>query len=172
MPKRPRSHQVEDLSVRRFEERLPTSWVSRQVVPDYGIDREVEIFTDNGEATGLKFAVQLKATDNHKRADRVRLKVDLIKYLLSLESAAIVVRYDASADIIRWEWASKIFSKVELTEDQQSFTHRFSNSDIWNGETPQKIQRSLNARRTLANYSPSFPMPVRLIIDESAEKSM
>ncbi|WP_443030611.1 DUF4365 domain-containing protein [Sphingomonas sp. RT2P30] len=72
MPRRPRSHQVEDISIRRFEDMLPRAWVSRIVVPDYGVDRDVEIFTAAGESTGLKFAVQLKATDNVTYADRVR----------------------------------------------------------------------------------------------------
>ena len=78
MSRRPRSHQVEDISSRRLEDRLPAAWVSRTVSPDYGVDREVEIFTNGGDATGLKFAVQLKATDQVESAEKVVLKVSLL----------------------------------------------------------------------------------------------
>jgi tetratricopeptide (TPR) repeat protein len=171
MPRRPRSHQVEHLSVRRFEERLPSAWVSRLVVPDYGIDREVEIFTGDGAATGLKFAAQLKATDSALRADRVRLKVELIDYLLSQESAAIVARYDANANVLRWQWASRISGRLQLAPGQKTFTHRFVASDIWDDETPATIERALRARRALADFPSSSPMPVRLMIDASAANS-
>ncbi|MGH7481433.1 MAG: DUF4365 domain-containing protein, partial [Longimicrobiales bacterium] len=63
MPRRPRQHQIEELSRRALRARLPEAWVVRDLNPDYGLDVAVDIFEDE-RATGLSFAVQLKATEN------------------------------------------------------------------------------------------------------------
>lgn len=44
MVKRPRNHVLETMSFRAFEDCIPPEWVVRSHFPDYGIDREVEIF--------------------------------------------------------------------------------------------------------------------------------
>lgn len=168
MARRPRSHQIEDISARLFEQLLPHAWVSRHVTPDYGVDREVEIFTTNGEASGLKFAVQLKATDRHDHADRVALDVSALEYLIAYALPAIVVRYDATNNAFRWQWVSRINSLAEIKKNQKSFTHRFNSSDIWNDDTPLIIERELRARLALATFPRSSPMPVRLIVNPSA----
>lgn len=166
MSRRPRSHQIEDISVRRFEGALPDAWVSRPIAPDYGVDREVEIFTSGGQSTGIKFAVQLKATDNAQRGDRVRLKVSQLDYLIDYDLPCIVVRYDAGADRLRWQWATLISSRSPLKGDQQSFTYRFEATDAWTENTPSTIERTLRTRRALMNFPGSAAMPVRLKIDE------
>lgn len=165
--RRPRSHQIEDISGRRFEDLLPEAWVSRRITPDYGVDREVEIFTSDGVATGLKFAVQLKATDRSSHADRVVLKTALLTYLLDYDVPAIVVRYDVTTGCTRWAWASAIQDCAQLAPNQKTFTHRFENADIWGVDTPAKVERSLRTRRALATFAPSSPMPVRLHIDDA-----
>ncbi|HSX56836.1 MAG TPA: DUF4365 domain-containing protein, partial [Sphingomonas sp.] len=167
MSRRPRSHQVEDISGRRFEHRLPVAWVSRAVSPDYGVDREVEIFTSGGDATGLKFAVQLKATDQAESGETVTLKVSLLDYLLNYDLPAIVVRYDATTDILRWQWASLISARASLKPKQRTFTHRFEAGDVWDDDTPGKIERALQARRALQQFPPRQAMPIRLEIDRS-----
>ena len=63
LPKRHRNHQLETESVRELQSKLPSTWVYRTPTDDYGIDGEVEIFDDKGFATGRKFFLQLKATD-------------------------------------------------------------------------------------------------------------
>lgn len=69
MPKRHRSHQLESESRVAFRSLLPSTWVVRDLDQDYGIDAQVEIFDESGEATGLTFLVQLKATDSLKLKD-------------------------------------------------------------------------------------------------------
>src|SRR5215469_6481106 len=63
MPKRTRSHQLEDLSRNRlhanFEDR---GWTVEDLAKDYGEDLMVRIF-DSGVATPYSFFVQAKATD-------------------------------------------------------------------------------------------------------------
>ena len=168
MSRRPRSHQVEDISSRRLEDRLPAAWVSRTVSPDYGVDREVEIFTNGGDATGLKFAVQLKATDQVESAEKVVLKVSLLDYLLNYDLPAIIVRYDATVDILHWQWAWVISARASLKPEQRTFTHRFEVGDVWDDDTPAKIERGLQARRAVRQFPPRQAMPIRLEIDGSA----
>jgi len=57
--KRPEAHDIDEAAQRIFQAALPTDWVPRKEVPDYGLDFVVEVF-DQGETTGLRFAVQLK----------------------------------------------------------------------------------------------------------------
>lgn len=171
MSNRPRSHQIEDISIRRFEDALPSAWVSRRIIPDYGVDQEVEIFTASDQSTGIKFAIQLKATDDASQSNRVKLEVSQLKYLLDYDLPGIVVRFDASADVLRWQWANIIATQTQLRPDQKTFTHRFEEADIWDENTPTVIERTLRARRALANFPASTPMPVRLEVADSVSNA-
>jgi hypothetical protein len=62
MPQRPREHRIEDESRAAFAEALGEDYLYRTEVPDYSIDGGVEEFKDD-HATGLRYLVQLKATD-------------------------------------------------------------------------------------------------------------
>jgi uncharacterized heparinase superfamily protein len=77
VPKRHRTHQLEAESVLAIQNAIPSTWVYRIPEYDYGIDGEIEIFDDKGLATGKKFLVQLKATDeqNIKKALKFRGQV-------------------------------------------------------------------------------------------------
>lgn len=53
MPKRPRSHRLEDESKNKLRLLLPERWAYRDKTHDYGIDGEVELFDENDNTTGL-----------------------------------------------------------------------------------------------------------------------
>lgn len=74
VPKKARSHDLEEESVDRFKALLPPSLLYRDKPKDYGIDGEVEEFDANGETTGLIFLVQLKGTDEKTRGRRWRTR--------------------------------------------------------------------------------------------------
>lgn len=93
IPTRARSHILEEQSIRRFGDALPPAWVYRCKAPDYGIDGQAEIFNTDGGSTGLSLRVQLRATDDASRADRVRLEVDELSYYGSLDGPTAAVRY-------------------------------------------------------------------------------
>lgn len=95
MPKRTRHHELEDESVNAFRSCIPTKWVYRDKNKDYGIDGEVEIFDDEGKATGKVFYIQFKATDEHspQKALKVRIKVDHLQYWNLLSNPTLIVRY-------------------------------------------------------------------------------
>tara|TARA_Y100000815_G_scaffold275721_1_gene316413 strand:- start:2627 stop:4537 length:1911 start_codon:yes stop_codon:yes gene_type:complete len=166
VPNRARSHILEEQSVRRFGDALPSGWVYRSKTPDYGIDGEVEIFDADGSSTGISFNVQLRATDSVERADRVRLEVDELDYYGSLDVPTVVVRYGSPDETLYWQWASNIASQSEIADGQQTVTYRFGKDECWSEATPTAIRRTLEVRRRLANFPPS--MAVSLRIDLSA----
>jgi hypothetical protein len=67
MPKRPRSHEIEEFSRGRLRDLFGRlGWVVWDLHPDYGEALLVRIFT-NGAATPYSFFVQAKATDHINR---------------------------------------------------------------------------------------------------------
>lgn len=162
MPKRTRSHELEELSVARFNDLLPAKWVSRPKLPDYGIDREVEIFDPDGNSTGLSFLVQLRATDNAEIADRVVLETDELGYYAQLDLPVLVARYSSADNSFYCQWDSVIRARVRPSEDQASVTYRYVEEERWREDTPGAIRRMLEVRRALANYPPGAAVPVRL----------
>jgi tetratricopeptide (TPR) repeat protein len=162
MPIRARSHILEELSISRFKDALPDGWVYRPKTPDYGIDGEVEIFDVSGSSTGLSFNVQLRATDDATRADRVRLELDELDYYRSLELPTAVVRYGSPKNSIFWAWGANIASRLKTNEGQKTATHRFNSGDLWSETTPTEIRRTLEVRRSLATFPPNRPVPLRI----------
>lgn len=125
MPKRPKEHQVEDLSVLALRRILPREWVYREKSHDYGIDGEIEFFDENGYATGELFYVQLKATDatdnQHKR--RVQLSNSAINYYQSLKTPVLIVRYAGETKTLYYRWAHKI-DRYGQKEGASSFSFK------------------------------------------------
>jgi hypothetical protein len=66
VPRRPREHRLETGSQSAFQDALGDHLLFRPEHPDYGIDGDVEEFDLDDRATGLRFYVQLKATDEEE----------------------------------------------------------------------------------------------------------
>lgn len=162
MPSRPRSHILEEESVRRFCDALPPGWVYRKKSPDYGVDGEVEIFDGNSCSTGYSFNVQLRATDGAARSNRVRLEVDELDYYRSLDVPTAVVRYGSAEGSLFWQWSSNIASRVKIAEEQKTVTYSFSDLERWTEESPATIRRTLEVRRCLAAYPANSAVPLRI----------
>ncbi len=162
MPIRAHSHILEEQSVRRFGDALPSGWVYRGKAPDYGIDGEVEVFYSDGSSSGLTFNVQLRATDDAAKVDRVRLEVDELEYYRSLEVPTLVVRYGRPNDSFYWQWASNISSRVDISEGQKTVTYRFGDDERWTDATADTVLRTLTVRRQLISYPPSMAVPLRI----------
>jgi len=103
-PKRSRSHELETESRIAFEAALPSNWVFRPIVPDYGIDGSVEIFDEKGEATGSQFLVQLKASASWGKKRRLRLKRSTFDYLIEQPHPCIIALFDATTKQLRYQW--------------------------------------------------------------------
>jgi tetratricopeptide (TPR) repeat protein len=154
MPLRSRSHQLEDISVNRFSDLLPSAWVVRRKDKDYGSDLEIEIFEESGAATGLAFLVQLRATDNRGKARKLSLAVDQLEYFLSLRLPTVVVRYCDTDQSLYWQWHFNIAGSMPLKRNQKSFTYVFDDGESWSQESATLIKKSLETRRIIEGYSP------------------
>ena len=101
MPRRPRSHQLEEESRTNFRQSIPSSWVIQNADPDYGIDEQIEVFDKDGFASGLLFLVQLKGTDSQdaKQALSVPLPVETLKYYRRLDLPVMIVSYHAPSGL-------------------------------------------------------------------------
>lgn len=165
MPSRPRSHQLEEESIDRFRDLLPRAWVYRLKTPDYGIDGEVEIF-ENDQTTGLGFLVQLRATDNPDRADRVELACESLDYYLRCDQPVGVARYCSATQSFYWQWAARIDGRVSRRADQKTVTYVYREEERWTKDTPQRIRRMVFTRRALATFPAGAALPVRLDLEQ------
>jgi len=59
--KRPTEHVIESISERILLEKLPPQWILRNIEPDYGLDKTLEIVKGD-EVTGKEILIQLKGT--------------------------------------------------------------------------------------------------------------
>ena len=124
MPRRPRSHQLEDISRNRlhriFEE---AGWTVEDLVKDYGEDLLVRIF-NNGEATSLSFFVQAKATDNI--AEYLDRDAQTIKYPIAVEhlnhwetfhEPVILTVCDSKSDCTYWTCIQNVLARLQSAQD-------------------------------------------------------
>lgn len=132
LPKRHRNHQLETESVRHFQSLLPSSWIYRTPSDDYGIDGEVEIFDNEGNATGKKFLLQLKATDEEdvNKALKLRLPIEKGNYFDSLALPVLVVRYLAMGKRVFVRWFHS-FDPYWESVTENSFAFNYSETDEW-----------------------------------------
>jgi tetratricopeptide (TPR) repeat protein len=158
VPTRPRSHQLEDLSIKRFSALLPHAWVIRRKDHDYGTDLEIEIFEDSGESTGLMFLVQLRATDDEKKSRSLVLSVDQVGYFRSLDLPTAIVRFCSVGETFFWQWHFNVTALADISEGQNSFTYKFDEDEAWSDETTASIRRTLDFRRLVEVYPPNRPI--------------
>ncbi|WP_245220865.1 DUF4365 domain-containing protein [Pseudomonas batumici] len=102
-PKRPSSHVIGNLAETMVEHEITArGWVYRRLEKDkdYGIDGEVEVFSDSGHATGIIFKVQVKGTKKYSR--NVSLKSSTANYLSLSPLPVFVFTVEVSSGLIRF----------------------------------------------------------------------
>src|SRR5438876_3973748 len=122
MPKRPRAHEIEDISRRRLRDIFGRfGWLVWDLYPDYGEDFLVRIFTDN-IATHYSFYVQAKGTDNIDKYLReggkyicFPIDVDHIEHWNKFWEPVILTIWDSKADITYWEIIQDYLQKKNVT---------------------------------------------------------
>ena len=102
-PTRAASHQIEEISVRHFQNALPGNWTAEKPTPDYGVDLRVDIFEGN-DATGLELLVQLKAAADATQGDTetVQLRAATYNYLWNKLQVAMLVKFVESEQQAYW----------------------------------------------------------------------
>ncbi len=172
MPSRVKQHQLEDISRSKYSLSLPRQWVMRDKDKDYGIDAEVEIFNDNGEATGLVYWVQLKATEtkDKKAARKLDLKINVIQYYKSLELPVLIVKYSNEEDLFYCKWAHEVdlyYSK----KNAKTIRIIFTASDIWNTTIAKSTITYLRKLQAVNSGAVKLPIPIHLnIVNDSVNE--
>ena len=146
MTRRPRSHQLESQSRLAFSASLPSSWVFRDLAPDYGLDGMVEVFDEKGLATGHLFFVQLKATDRTAMLLRVRLSRRLLDYYSTLMLPVLLVLFQAPTSGLYARWIGE--ESPTQFEGSRSCTIRVCPEDRWEPARFPVILQELESLRT------------------------
>jgi tetratricopeptide (TPR) repeat protein len=165
VPTRTPGHQIEDESRNAFEKALGTRFVTRRLTPDYGVDAEVESFdADSGEATGLRFYAQLKATQQKDFDKALSIWIDLKTedYYKSLPLPVLMVRYHAPKEALYVRWFHG-FDPYYGGRGEKGLTFRWEREDLWNSETPKHLEADLRAY--LRYRSPELPLPLRAYLE-------
>ena len=136
-------------------------------MPDYGIDGEVEVFDSSGKGTGLRFLVQLKATDNAtlERALKIPFRIDTFNYYHALLTPILIVRYQVPNDRVFAKWFHQ-FDPYHGRRGTKTVTFAMSSADEWTSSTPDRLLSDLKAIRQLRLHNLPLPLTVRLIIEE------
>lgn len=165
-PQRPREHVLEELSRQAFREVLPPEWVVRPVDDDYGIDREVEIFSE-GRTTGLTFKVQLKASDRASRSGPShRVTTDQVEYWKSLDVPVLVVYWVVEAESLYGRWAHTLGREPGRNPSAKTMTVSYSTEDLLADPADQILHDVVLVRELRAGRLPR-PIALRLRVDDS-----
>jgi len=151
MPSRPRSHDLSTLSEKQLRAVLPAEWVLTKPDSDYGVDFDVEVFSD-GLATGIHFYIQLKGTDS--ASGKVKLETSTLNYWGELDIPTLVVQYSTVAEELRWQWAYLL----EFASNAEAKTRTVALPEIWSSTTPNDLVDELKGRRATKNIYANLPI--------------
>lgn len=172
MPERSRSHEQETESQRAFESALPSRWVDRRLVPDYGLDYTVEIFDEAGQTTPYSFHAQLKATDEpdlRKALGNVRFDRAWAEHYRSLPLPVLIVRFHAPSKRLFARWFHAYNPHVALGRERaipaKTIGFRFSDDDAWTGDTPAHLEAAVKAFTRFR--SPEIELPLRFAVSST-----
>ncbi|RZJ93041.1 MAG: DUF4365 domain-containing protein, partial [Hymenobacter sp.] len=111
MAKRPVSHQLEEQSKTKFRSILPSEWIIRSQVPDYGLDEQVQIVEEE-LVTPLLFAVQLKATEKLTKKKTFNFSTERLRDYAALSLPVMIAVYDAVHDCFYYTWAHHLRQRL------------------------------------------------------------
>lgn len=161
MPQRPRQHVLESVSRGAFRALAENrGWVVRAVdSPDYGIDDQVEVFSDGG-ATGLLFYVQVRATDEPDldKALAVRIRPQQQAYFASIGHPVLVVRYLGESGRLFARW----FHRFDAHPLSTTATLRLEESDELTDAAIEALVSEVRLFRTLSSARVSWPLAVKV----------
>jgi len=164
LPRRPRQHELSDESEVAFRALLPPRLIYRETQRDYGIDGEIEIVDERGQATGRKFLVQLKATDEVDLRDalRTRIRNTTAEYLRAQQAPVLMVRYLATSDALYGRWFHEFDPYYEHVGEQHLTFHWSENHRL----TEDNIERLLaDASRLIEIRSAELSLPVAVVLE-------
>ena len=104
--KRPRAHVIGERAVGFIKEVLPQYWVCRECNPDYGLDLEVELFSENG-TLGEHVYLQVKGVES---ANVKKIKVN---GRLNVEISDVSTDDKYEIDVIQYQVDTGLLATVE-----------------------------------------------------------
>ena len=162
MATRPRSHILEDESKLELKKQLPQEWLVTENSHDYGIDLQVEIFTNDGKTTGDVFWIQLKATDSKKEEDhyKFRLSKDKLFQLASYSIPVFIFRYSSYSKKIYYQSVGKLYYQL-IGSKSKTLSIELKNE--WSkNESPAHFQNYLlNCRKIIEGHY-QLPLTCRI----------
>lgn len=166
MVKRVKQHRLEDISLTAFKATILTmGWVVREKNQqnDYGIDAEIEIFDEEGNATGLMFLAQLKATENSNETlvQKISFDIDKIKYYQSLTLPVLIVRYSEKTKKFYCKWNHDV-DLFYAKKGAKTIRINFSNEEIWDDKFAAETVNFLRKLRSLKFRPITFPLSVHV----------
>lgn len=162
MTNRIRSHILEERSLAFLRDLFPDSWVVHHFSRDYGIDIQVEVFTENGDRTGIRFYGQVKATDKPVDDDILRLSRSHLKYWANHTDPVALFRYFDATKELRWCWLHEVDWLIKPSGDSLDVAGLLK---TWEADSSLvAIERYLHARRqALFNQlTPPYEISVEL----------
>jgi tetratricopeptide (TPR) repeat protein len=161
MPKRVRAQRIEERSREAFKAALEERFLFRDDTPDFGIDGSVEEFDGRDVATGLRYFVQLKATDGGDLDGALKrsIPIEHANLYSSLTLPILMVRYLAGRDELyaRW-WHSPLPGKRPSRPDAASMTFHWSPEDKFEEGDSERLAEE--ARGFLEMRSAALPLPL------------
>lgn len=160
---------METESNRAFERALPSRWVDRKLVPDYGLDYTIEIIDEDRKAGPLSFHAQLKATDEpdvETALASLRVGREWAELYWSLPIPVLMVRYLAADERLYARWFHAYNPHLALGDKgggpSKTIPFRFSEQDVWTEHTPTGLRAAVAA--FMRFRSPALALPLRFVV--------
>lgn len=158
MPKRSKSQEIGEAVLPRWQQHLDEEgYLFRAEVPDYGLDGEVEEFTD-GAATGLRYKAQLKGTckTNLKKAMSLHVPFSQANYWRAHSLPVLLVLYHKPTDQFYVRWFHT-FDPHDGGVGKTGLTFRWRDEDEWLPGRARSL--AAEARAYLAIRAAQIPLP-------------
>ena len=147
MPKRPRSHEIEDISRQRLRSIFgKLGWVVWDLYPDYGEDLLVRIFIE-AKATHYSFFVQAKSTDKiekyiQKGGTCLSYPIDIehIEHWNNFWEPVVLTVWDSKSDTTYWTIIQDFLKDKNLnTQRKKTMNVKIPINNILNEESLNSI---------------------------------
>lgn len=130
---------------------------------DYGIDGDIEWFHERN-ATGLRFFVQVKSTDEEDLRDGLAapIKMARVRQYRALPMPLLMALYRAATDMIYTRWFHQ-YDPYYGRGGKTQITFRWEETDVWDDNRAEQLVA--DAQAFYALRSPSVPLPLRFFVE-------